>query len=323
MPPGGRPRPDEASYRGPDHVPRNVARPRGGRETRPRPHGSLPSAQPRRISERGPRSAGARHRRDRDAAGRRCELRLRQHRRRAADVSDVDGALSERGAEDQRRGGRRDRRRPPSPRRSTSRPSFGRTIAWTACRSAHAAARRCTIRSRETANTAIRVQLTRMPGRLTRFRPTTRAAARAQYRRRADARLRAAAEAPRAGADDPARGEDRRALDADWQIALPAKAGPHTVTLTFLNRTPALLENLLEPFEKPVPGGPNGYYPTQKGAYLRKRGDQRPVHHARAPARHAEPPPHLRVPARPGGRTKPPARRRSSPRMARRAFGGR
>ena len=41
------------------------------------------------------------------------------------------------------------------------------------------------------------------------------------------------------------------------------------MALTFLNRTPALLENLLEPFEKPAPGGPNGYYTTQKGAYLR------------------------------------------------------
>jgi mono/diheme cytochrome c family protein len=64
-------------------------------------------------------------------------------------------------------------------------------------------------------------------------------------------------------------GPNRRALDADWQVRFPAKAGPRRVALTFLNRTPALLENLLEPFDKPVPGGPNGYYTTQKGAYLR------------------------------------------------------
>ena len=63
-------------------------------------------------------------------------------------------------------------------------------------------------------------------------------------------------------------GPNRRSLDADWQFRFPAKAGPRTVTLTFVNRTPALLENLLEPFQKPVPGGPNGYYTTQKGAYL-------------------------------------------------------
>lgn len=64
-------------------------------------------------------------------------------------------------------------------------------------------------------------------------------------------------------------GANRRGLDADWQVRFPAKAGPRTVAVTFLNRTPALLENLIEPFEKPVPGGPNGYYTTQKGAYLR------------------------------------------------------
>jgi hypothetical protein len=64
-------------------------------------------------------------------------------------------------------------------------------------------------------------------------------------------------------------GPNRRALDAEWQVRFPANAGPQAVTLTFLNRTPALLENLLEPFEKPTPGGPNGYYTTQKGAYLR------------------------------------------------------
>ena len=65
------------------------------------------------------------------------------------------------------------------------------------------------------------------------------------------------------------RGPNRRTLDADWQIRFPAKAGSRTVALAFLNRTPALLENLLEPSQKPVPGGPNGYYTTQKGAYLR------------------------------------------------------
>ena len=64
-------------------------------------------------------------------------------------------------------------------------------------------------------------------------------------------------------------GANRRGLDSDWQVRFEAKAGPRDVALTFLNRTPALLENLLEPFERPAPGGPNGYYTTQKGAYLR------------------------------------------------------
>ena len=64
-------------------------------------------------------------------------------------------------------------------------------------------------------------------------------------------------------------GANRRGLDADWYVRFPAKAGPRDLALTFLNRTPALLENLLEPFQRPAPGGPNGYYTTQKGAYLR------------------------------------------------------
>ena len=64
-------------------------------------------------------------------------------------------------------------------------------------------------------------------------------------------------------------GANRRGLDADWHVRFQAKAGPRDVALTFINRTPALLENLLEPFERPASGGPNGYYTTQKGAYLR------------------------------------------------------
>jgi hypothetical protein len=75
-------------------------------------------------------------------------------------------------------------------------------------------------------------------------------------------------EAPQGGSGTAPK-NNRRALDADWIVKFAAKAGPRDVMLTFLNRTPALLENLLEPFEKPVPGGPNGYYPTQKGGYLR------------------------------------------------------
>ena len=59
-----------------------------------------------------------------------------------------------------------------------------------------------------------------------------------------------------------------RALDSDWQVRVPVQAGTRTLNLTFLNRTPALLENLLEPFQKPVPGGSSGYYTTQRGAYL-------------------------------------------------------
>ena len=74
------------------------------------------------------------------------------------------------------------------------------------------------------------------------------------------------------------------------------KAGPRDVALTFLNRTPALLENLLEPFERPVPGGPNGYYTTQKGAYLRSVEISGP-HESRGAGSHAEPAAYLRLPS--------------------------
>ena len=116
----------------------------------------------------------------------------------------------------------------------------------------------------------VRVQLTQVRRRQLRRNSGLRraATARAQRRRHAGARLRAASTAACEGRGYGP-GPNRRGLDATGRVRFPAKAGPRTVALTFLNRTPALLENLLEPFQKPVPGGPNGYYTTQKGAYLR------------------------------------------------------
>ena len=46
-----------------------------------------------------------------------------------------------------------------------------------------------------------------------------------------------------------------------------------------------------------MPGGPNGYYTTQKGAYLRSIEISGPYEAAGA-GKHAEPPAHFRVPAR-------------------------
>ena len=158
-----------------------------------------------------------------------------------------------------------------SPRAATTdtflvRPSSGRTIASRACRSALAAGPRCATPSRETANTRSRAVDAVRRRQLRRHSDLRRdAAARAQRRRPAGPRVRARCQTRRDRASD----QNRRTLDADWQVRFPAKAGPRTVALTFLNRTPALLENLLEPSQKPVPGGPNGYYTTQKGAYLR------------------------------------------------------
>ncbi len=70
MPPGGRPRPDDASYQGlVTYLETSLDR-AAEAKPEPRPHGSLASAQPSRISERDPRSAGDRYRRRRHAAGR-------------------------------------------------------------------------------------------------------------------------------------------------------------------------------------------------------------------------------------------------------------
>ncbi|HEV2984989.1 MAG TPA: DUF1592 domain-containing protein [Vicinamibacterales bacterium] len=60
---------------------------------------------------------------------------------------------------------------------------------------------------------------------------------------------------------------DRRSLDANWRVQVPVEAGQHEVAVTFINRTPALLENFVEPFLRPIPF--NQGYSTQKGAYIR------------------------------------------------------
>ena len=84
-------------------------------------NGAVPSAESRRIQERHPRSARSRRQRRLAASRRRCQLRVRQHRRRPEDVADAHGAVSGRGAEDQPSRGRHaaagPQRRLRSPRR--------------------------------------------------------------------------------------------------------------------------------------------------------------------------------------------------------------
>ena len=63
-------------------------------------------------------------------------------------------------------------------------------------------------------------------------------------------------------------GEPAGKPDANWRARVSVKAGPREVTITFLNRTPALLETLVEPYLKPYPGS-NSSYTTRRGAYLR------------------------------------------------------
>lgn len=61
-------------------------------------------------------------------------------------------------------------------------------------------------------------------------------------------------------------GVGRRDLDADWQVRFAAKAGPHQIGVTFLNRTPALPETLVRPLR---PYGAGQGVALRQGAYLR------------------------------------------------------
>ena len=61
---------------------------------------------------------------------------------------------------------------------------------------------------------------------------------------------------------------DRSLVDADWQVRFFAEAGPRNVSVTFVNRVPALLESLNEPYLHPYPAGGETLWGSRKGAYL-------------------------------------------------------
>ena len=125
MPPSGSPRPDEAGYQQLDRAPRDLAGSRRVGQTQSGAHRTLPASESHRVSQRGPRPARARRRRQRPAAGRRCELRVRQ-RQRHGPVADVDGTLSRRGPEGQPAGRRQPRARAAAPDlRRAARPDAG------------------------------------------------------------------------------------------------------------------------------------------------------------------------------------------------------
>ena len=153
MPPPGRPRPDAATHDGfaawLEAGARLVAPAANPGRTEP-----FHRLNRDRVPERHPRSAPPGRERRVAAAVRRRQLRIRQYRRRAEDVADVDGALPRGGAEDQpaRRSARRpvvaQRRLLPPRRRSPA----GRSSRGPAGR--HAGRhRRSGTRSRPTANT--------------------------------------------------------------------------------------------------------------------------------------------------------------------------
>ena len=61
---------------------------------------------------------------------------------------------------------------------------------------------------------------------------------------------------------------NRATLDEDWVVRFQAEAGPRDVMVTFLNRTPALLETLIEPYQRPHPSGGHNWG-SRRGVYLR------------------------------------------------------
>ena len=134
MPPAGAPRPDKATHDAfATWLEAELDRYAAARRI-PAVQ-SLPSPEPGRVSERGSRHPRSRRRRRVAASGRRRELRVRQHRGRAEDVADADGALSGGGAEGQSIGrwtaaAGPEHRLLPDHRR----PVAGRAAAWTAAR---------------------------------------------------------------------------------------------------------------------------------------------------------------------------------------------
>ncbi len=64
------------------------------------------------------------------------------------------------------------------------------------------------------------------------------------------------------------RREDRSGVDADWQVRFTAEAGPRDLSVAFINRVPALLETLIQPYLHPYPSGGGSNPGSRKGAYL-------------------------------------------------------
>jgi mono/diheme cytochrome c family protein len=62
--------------------------------------------------------------------------------------------------------------------------------------------------------------------------------------------------------------EERNKADESWNLRIPIKAGPRTLTVTFTNRTSALDETTRLPFLRPYPAGVN-IPETRKGVHLR------------------------------------------------------
>ena len=302
MPPAGAPRPDKATHDGVRVVARRRARSQLDRESRSGPHRTVPSIESRRVPQRGSRPARPRSRRLVAAAGRRCELRVRQHCRRAQAVADADGAVPVGGAEGEpacRRHAAADAEHRLLPRRRRS--LAGRPAAWSAARHARRHAHQLCVPDgrglRDSPASDARPE--REPAAVHRA-----AAARDQHRRSARRHVHAAGNrrarrsrcAParrslcRAASPQPSPGQEparpaisqiaqtvrasakerqsRNRADESWNLRVPVKAGQRDVVITFLNRVSALDETARLPFQRPYPAGVN-IPETRLGAYLR------------------------------------------------------
>ena len=62
--------------------------------------------------------------------------------------------------------------------------------------------------------------------------------------------------------------EERNKADESWNLRIPVRAGPHSLTVTFTNRTSAIDETTRLPFLRPYPAGVN-IPETRLGVYLR------------------------------------------------------
>ena len=160
MPPAGVPRPAQAGHRRLRGVARGGARPRRRGASESGPHRAVSSPESRGIPERHPRPAGARHRRRHAAAGRRGELRLRQHRGRVEALAAADRALSQRRSESGAAGAGHAARRRMATCIAFPTSSI-RTCASRACRLGRAAAPASTTSRRETASTIIKARIGR------------------------------------------------------------------------------------------------------------------------------------------------------------------
>ncbi len=274
MPPAGMPRPDAAQHEAFLGWLEGQLGSGGAGQSESRPQGAVPPAEPHRIPQRRARSARPRSRRHRPAAGRRFELRLRQHRRRAQTLAHADGALPWRGAQDQPYGRGHARAVPHGGLLPRRRRSLTRKAACRCRRPARAAGRRslhlpdgramhlqggAAARSQRTGAAAARTRRTsRSPSTVRVSSVFTLPGVAGAARRRARAGTRAGSRPtptrrPRRSARETTRDtalpdaaprvskqgqEQRNRIDRDWEVTVPVKAGTRDVQVAFLKGRP-------------------------------------------------------------------------------------